>query len=170
MIKVLLVEDHLPGLIADTLNLYNGFEFSVKRHGGQGVEAAREMNFDLILMDLRMPVMDGLEAIRQIRKFDGRIPIIALTAWSDAKTRKRSLEAGANAYFAKPPDYAALYRKIIDLLADRAMSRDIRGDSPEEVKRKRLYILKQKQALFGINTPPEVLIEIENLEEELDGR
>ena len=68
-------------------------------------------------MDIRMPEMDGLEATRQIRKFDAEIPIVALTANSFDSDRDAALEAGCTAYLAKPvrqKDLTSLLAKLIN--------------------------------------------------------
>lgn len=167
-IKILVVEDYLADLFIGVLSLYNGFEFVVVPQGAKAVELVREGHFDLVLMDIRLPVMNGVDAIRQIRKFNKTIPIIALTAWTDKSTRRRVKEAGANDFFRKPPDYARLYRRIIELLAEQPLEQAA-GSRKEEIvaKHKRLYLLKQKQAVYGIDTPPQVILEIEDLEREL---
>jgi CheY-like chemotaxis protein len=73
--------------------------------------------YDLILMDVQMPVMDGLEATRRIRghagsAFDPRIPIVALTAYTEMEDRKNYLEAGMDGFVAKPVDADALLEEI----------------------------------------------------------
>ena len=69
---------------------------------------------DLILMDLRMPRMDGFEAIKIIRSEDktAAIPIIAISAWASAKHKERALAAGANEHFTKPVDLNRLLTTI----------------------------------------------------------
>ena len=86
------------------------------------VRASDEYYYDAILMDLRMPVMDGLEAARKIREMDRKdtkdIPIIALTANAFREDIENSLKAGMNAHLAKPADTDALYetlKRLIDL-------------------------------------------------------
>ena len=113
--KVLYVEDHPAqrDILAQMLEL-NGFEVDVAGDGLEGVEKARAWNPDLILMDLRMPKMDGFEAIKVIRSTEGiqDIPIIAISAWASAKHKERAIEAGANEHFTKPVDLNRLLNTI----------------------------------------------------------
>ena len=83
--------------------------------GKQGVELATRERPDLILMDIQLPVMDGLEATRRL-KADARtkdIPIIALTSYAMAGDEKRICEAGCDGYVSKPIDIAVL-RAVIN--------------------------------------------------------
>jgi CheY-like chemotaxis protein len=81
--------------------------------GKQAIEICRENpGIDLILMDIRMPVMDGLIATREIRKFRPELPIIAQTANAMYDTRMLCQEAGCNDYITKPLDSVELLQKI----------------------------------------------------------
>jgi CheY-like chemotaxis protein len=91
---------------------------AVRRNGEEALVRAQEGHADLILMDIQMPGMDGLESIRQIRA-DARvrdIPIIALTALAMLGNRERCLQVGANDYLTKPVDLNALLTSIAALL------------------------------------------------------
>lgn len=85
--------------------------------GRAAVEAVARGHFDLALMGLRMPDMDGLEAIRRIRALSAgkELPIVALTAGEEILDRQACLDAGADAFLTKPIDGDALYRLIADL-------------------------------------------------------
>jgi PAS domain S-box-containing protein len=73
------------------------------RDGIQAVELFRSNNdIDLILIDIRMPNMNGIEATREIRRIDNKVPVIALTAYAFTNDREKSLEAGCNEYLSKP--------------------------------------------------------------------
>jgi CheY-like chemotaxis protein len=113
--KILWAEDHPAQreLLAQMLRL-NGFEVAVASNGLEAVEKTVDWVPDLILMDLRMPVMDGFEAIRVIRARDSTqmIPIIAVSVWATAKHRERALAAGANELIAKPVDSNQLIQTI----------------------------------------------------------
>ncbi len=88
-------------------------------NGQEAVEAVRHGHFDLVLMDVRMPVMDGLEAIRRIRSLEKgrRLPIIALTANASPEDEVAARTAGADSYVAKPIDVARLLQLIDRLLS-----------------------------------------------------
>ena len=116
---ILLAEDN-PRTLArlfDYLSV-NGYQVVVARNGVQVVEQALELKPDMILMDLQMPVMDGLKAIRQIRAHPDieAIPIIALTALILPGEKDRCLEAGANEYLSKPVSFRELNRALTIIL------------------------------------------------------
>jgi two-component system cell cycle response regulator DivK len=119
--KVLYIEDHPAqrDILAQMLEL-NGFEVAVASDGVEGVEKTRAWLPDLVLMDLRMPRMDGFEAIKIIRaeQDTAHIPIIAISAWASAKHKERALAAGANEHFTKPVDLNRLLTTIGRYLKD----------------------------------------------------
>ena len=81
-----------------------GCDVVIAAHGGEALSQLERSNFDLVLMDCNMPVMDGYEATRQIRQ-SGRwpqLPIVALTANAMSEERERCRTAGMNDYLAKP--------------------------------------------------------------------
>ncbi len=118
MKTVLIVEDN--ALVMELLGqlLEERYEVHTAVNGKLGVEAARLLPPDIILMDLTMPVMDGWTAIRILRgdsKTAG-IPVIALSARVDDGDVQRALAAGANAHLAKPIDDVALISEMERLL------------------------------------------------------
>lgn len=72
------------------------------RNGAEAVDALRDKRFDLIFMDIMMPVMDGFEATRRIREFDNYTPIIALTAYANDSNKREALNAGCDDFITKP--------------------------------------------------------------------
>lgn len=79
-------------------------EYSIIRaiNGVEAVSLAGKTRFDAILMDIKMPQMDGLEATRRIREFDREVPIVALTANAFDSDRENAIKAGCNAFLSKP--------------------------------------------------------------------
>ncbi|MGY2289630.1 response regulator [Pseudomonas sp. SDO528_S397] len=103
--RILLVEDNpVNQLVAKGMLGKLGCQVIVAAHGGEALTLLEEQTFDLVLMDCNMPVMDGYEASRQIRR-SGRwpeLPIVALTANALSEERERCRAAGMNDYLAKP--------------------------------------------------------------------
>jgi PAS domain S-box-containing protein len=115
-LRALLVEDNPTNrLVASKMLEALGVSVAMAEHGGLGVEAAQTGEFDLILMDVQMPVMDGLEATRRIRALDGpaaQTPIIGLTANAMAHQRDAYMAAGMDGLVAKPISPSALVSEI----------------------------------------------------------
>jgi len=120
-LRVLLADDNPTNRRVVELMLdAAGIEVVSVEDGAQALEALREQAFDLVLMDLRMPVMDGFEAIRAIRaqedEADGRLPIIVLSANAGPEDREASAQAGADRHIAKPIRAETLFGAISAVL------------------------------------------------------
>ncbi|MCB9192633.1 MAG: response regulator [Flavobacteriales bacterium] len=117
---VLLAEDNeINTELAIELLKDVGVEVTHAPNGSVAIELLRERAFDAVLMDIQMPVMDGLTATREIRSeriHDGK-PIIAMTAHAMAGERAKSLDAGMNEHISKPIDPKKLYQTLVDFLA-----------------------------------------------------
>lgn len=120
--RVLLVEDNeINQLIAAEVLQQAGLEVSIAKNGLEACAHIEKERFDVVLMDVQMPVMDGLEATRRIRanpRTSVRPPIIAMTAHAMARDRDRSLSAGMNDHITKPFDpetLIAILRKWLRL-------------------------------------------------------
>ena len=111
-LNVLVVEDHpVNRMILEAWMSSAGHTSSTAENGEIAVEMAAGQAFDLIVMDVNMPVMDGLTATREIRAGDGvnaDTPIVVLSASARTEDHEAGLEAGADAYLNKPIDFAAL--------------------------------------------------------------
>lgn len=81
-------------------------------NGQEAIEIIRRQHVDLVLMDMKMPVMDGIDTTVKIRSFDRDIPIIALTAYAFESDKSAALQAGCNEYLVKPLDKTLLTRTI----------------------------------------------------------
>ena len=112
--RILLVEDDdISKMITLEMLEGTGLDVDVANHGADAIEQVQQQQYDLILMDIRMPVMDGYEATREIRALGGHyksIPIIAITAHALEGDSSKSLDAGMNYYISKPfePEYLVL--------------------------------------------------------------
>ena len=90
------------------------------RNGNEAVELCRTINkIDLVLMDIKMPEMDGLEATRQIRQFNRKVPIIAQTAFVLEEELKKCGETGCNDYITKPIEIKAFFEKVDGFLKEK---------------------------------------------------
>jgi CheY-like chemotaxis protein len=115
-VKILLVEDYKHSqIIVTRLLKKNDFDSVVVVENGQeALEAVRQQHYDLILMDMQMPVMNGFEATRRIRELEDykETPIVALTAFAMKGDREKCLDAGATDYIPKPIDSHEFIQKV----------------------------------------------------------
>jgi len=131
---LLLVEDNeLNQELAIALLEGEGARVSVASHGKAAVEMAQKNSYDLILMDIQMPIMDGYEATQLIRKFDNQVPILAMTANVMVGDKERVIATGMNDYLSKPFDAQKMFATIKHWLsADIATSGAYQHDLSEE--------------------------------------
>lgn len=117
---ILIVEDDERNLklFRDLLQV-SGYTTLEATDGKQGVELAREKKPDLILMDIQMPVMDGLEATKLLKNNDVTkdIPIVALTAYAMQGDEEKMREAGFDGYISKPIDVKGFLKKISEVIS-----------------------------------------------------
>ncbi len=129
--RILVVDDDsahrmmLTTLLADW-----AFEAEEAEHGERALERIRQSAVDLILMDVRMPVMDGIEATRKIHQYNPAIPIIIMTAYSSIPNAVEALKSGAFDYITKPMDFDALR-----VVLDRAIEHTRLRSENEELRR-----------------------------------
>ena len=108
--SVLLVEDNeINQEVAANLLSQLGLKVELANNGQIAVEKAQQQHFDVILMDIQMPVMDGYQACQAIREFNPTIPIIALTAAAMVEDKNKAIKAGMNNHLAKPLNSSELY-------------------------------------------------------------
>ena len=111
--RILIVEDEPQ--IARVLQLeleFEGYETKVTHTGTDGLIAYREGVWDLILLDIMLPEMNGLDVLKRIRKDERMTPVILLTAKSDVKDKVEGLDLGANDYITKPFEFDELLARI----------------------------------------------------------
>lgn len=125
MAKILLVEDDalILDLIAYRLQNHH-FDVVAASDGKEGVLLAKSENPDLILMDMRMPIMDGWEATEQIKTWPqtATIPIIALTAQSVITVNQRKMKVSYDGYAQKPLEFKHLLTQIESLIQQRVVA------------------------------------------------
>jgi two-component system CheB/CheR fusion protein len=126
--KILVVDDNRDNqdILIFRLQLLGGFEFLVASNGKEALDVAARAKPDLVLMDLRMPIMDGYEATRALRQTEwGKdLPIIAVTAGSAEEHRDRAFMVGCSDFIPKPIiDYALVEKKIRTMLDARSAAR-----------------------------------------------
>ncbi len=136
-LRILLAEDNAVNqAVAMRLLKKMGHEVEVAENGLQALAALEKQSFDLVIMDVQMPEMDGFEATAEIRRRErergGHLPIVAMTAHAMKGDRERCLAAGMDAYITKPVQRRDLYEAIEKVMADSAASR--RKASPKAVQ------------------------------------
>lgn len=117
-LRVLVVEDNKVNLyITESMLQAWGMSVDVAMNGEEAVRMAEEYNYDLILMDIQMPVMDGLEATRRIRRFRNStrasVPVVAVTANTSRLAQRKLIREGMNDCLVKPFREEQLFRKIL---------------------------------------------------------
>ena len=116
-IRLLVVDDAKDNrLLLDRILSRNGAVVTEASNGQEAVDLALTETFDLILMDVQMPVMDGLQATRILREKGYSKAIIALTAHALVEERERCIEAGADAHVVKPINFQLLIDTIKNLI------------------------------------------------------
>ena len=127
-LKILLAEDNkINQKFALALLAKGGHQVQVVENGHQAVDAARREDYDLILMDIQMPELDGIQATKQIRALPeprSLVPIIALTAHALSGAREEYIAAGMDDYISKPVDQTVLLSKLIEIGKRKEMAPD----------------------------------------------
>ena len=124
--KILIVDDdsELRDTLVEQLALHEEFEAMSEDSGAKGVQAAKNNQIDLIIMDVGLPDMDGREAVRLLRKAGFKAPIIMLTGHDTDSDTILGLESGANDYVTKPFRFAVLLARIRAQLRQHEASED----------------------------------------------
>jgi CheY-like chemotaxis protein len=125
-LRILVAEDSIPNQqVAKAILERLGHSVDVAANGSEALQAVQHITYDLVLMDMQMPEMDGLEATRRIRALDlpaARVPIIAMTANALPRDVERCIEAGMNDFVAKPVNRARLISAIDNVPASPSAS------------------------------------------------
>jgi len=137
---ILLVEDnHINQQVATELLYKIKADVVLAQNGLESFEKIKQRQFDLVLMDIQMPVMDGLTATRKIRALKGKyetIPIIAMTAHAMTGDREKSLDAGMNDHISKPIDPNTLYACLSHWIKPKENIVLKKTDAPQEIREK----------------------------------
>lgn len=178
-IKVLVVEDmELNQLLMKTLLDDFGFQRDIAENGKIAIEKLQKQSYDIILMDLQMPEMNGFEATEYIRNtMNSAIPIIALTADVTTVDLEKCTAVGMNDYIAKPVDERLLYTKIVGLVKNnivKTKSQEIMVNQTETIRYTDLeYLIQRTKNNAGMimemisaylnQTPPLIIAMKQNL-------
>jgi len=113
-LNILIVDDNkINQIVTKNILEKKGYTTTIANNGLEAIESCKENNYDLVLMDVNMPEMGGLEATENIRKFDDKTPIIALTAMEDKEMIIEAKASGMNDLIVKPYDTHIFYQTII---------------------------------------------------------
>lgn len=113
---ILVAEDDRSNYLLVEVLLKHTYHILHAENGIEAVQLFKQYHPHLILMDIKMPEMDGYEATQEIRKISSTIPIIAITAYAFSSDEERIMNNGFNAYLVKPIDFAKLKKTITDFL------------------------------------------------------
>lgn len=124
-LKILLADDTAVNLaLATKLLIRRGHDITSAENGLQAYETFKENSFDVVLMDIHMPVMDGLESTKKIREFEASqpsrppTPIIAMTANNEQSDHQTYLKSGMNGIITKPLDIKTIVSQIREIIAN----------------------------------------------------
>jgi len=164
-IKVLVAEDiPLNQLLMKTLLDDFGFERDIAANGKIAIEKLKEKNYDIILMDLQMPEMNGFETTEYIRnEMKSKIPIIALTADVTTVDLAKCRSVGMNDYIAKPVDERLLYNKIVGLVKKPAIEKYNENENSEHVDGKKSRCIDLDYLIRRTKSNPNLMMEMISL-------
>lgn len=164
-IKVLVVEDMaLNQLLMKTLLDDFGFERDIASNGKIAIEKMETKSYDIILMDLQMPEMNGFEATEYIRnKMHSKIPIIALTADVTTVDLEKCRAVGMNDYIAKPVDERLLYKKIVGLVKKPVLIKYANHAEDKNAHTKKIKCIDLEYLIRRTKSDPKLMMEMISL-------
>jgi CheY-like chemotaxis protein len=118
--KILLIDDKVEFLkvLCERLKL-RGYEVTAVGSGGEALRAVGQEPFDVIVLDLVMPVMDGVETLRRLRRLDPQSQIIVFSGYATSQEVDQAMALGANDFLAKPADLDSLMERINRAIANK---------------------------------------------------
>lgn len=130
--RILVVEDEETLAVGIEYNLKEeGYDVAWAQNGRQALELFDNRTFDLIILDIMLPFVDGFDVAREIRKNTPQVPILMLTARTEVKDRVKGLETGADDYLTKPFHLEELLARIKSLLRRKKWYQDSTEDMPD---------------------------------------
>ncbi len=152
--SVLVVDDDdiTLGILKDLLTI-DGFSVFTAREGDEGVAVFKKLSPDIVVTDINMPQIDGLEVLRTIREIDGTVPVVVVTGHGDLDNAVRALRRGAHDFLLKPVNAEILLntvRKGIEHCKLRRFERDYRQLLEEEVEKRTTELGRTNEFLKGI--------------------
>lgn len=140
-IKILLADDEKDlSKAVGTILTYSNYDVDIVHNGKEALDKVNNVVYDLIILDIMMPIMDGIQALKEIRKNNIKTPVILLTAKSQVDDKVEGLDSGANDYLTKPFNKRELLARI------RALTR-IKEESEEKYKIGNIVFDKETSAL-----------------------
>ena len=118
MKRVLIAEDNDSNFILMTYILKKHYQYERAKNGQEAVDMVEKNNYDIVLMDIKMPVMDGLEATKKIKAIHPELPIVALTANAFDSDRQLAFDAGCDEFLSKPISSEVCLRTIAKFIGD----------------------------------------------------
>ena len=118
MKTILVAEDNESNFILMTYILRKSYQYKRAKNGQEAIDIVNEGGIDLVLMDIKMPVMDGFEATQKIKEAHPELPVIALTANAFDSDRQLAMKAGCNDFLSKPVNSAKCLALIAQYLGE----------------------------------------------------
>jgi DNA-binding response OmpR family regulator len=118
MVRILIIEDdeEMRALLKDSL-VEDGIEFDSAENGSEAIQKLAEEPFDLVITDIRMPGLTGLDILPGIKKLQPEICVIVVTAFGSEEVRRKCFDRGATAYFEKPINMSELRTFIQEMVS-----------------------------------------------------
>ena len=150
--KILLVEDNeINQAIVLGILENSGIDVDIANNGEEGVKKFKDNRYELIFMDLQMPIMDGIKATKYIREVDKKVPIIALTANAMKEDMKKTLQAGMNEQLTKPIDVELFYKTLLKYIPKKSLKNSSVLRSSDEIKLPNFKTIDKNLGLSHLN-------------------